>query len=89
MPLLDGVTKGRNATVFAYGATGAGKTHTMLGTPEAPGIMISTITELFSRVHDFNDHNGTVRISYIEIYNEMVRDLITPSQEIIELREDP
>lgn len=83
------MTKGKNATVFAYGATGAGKTYTMLGTPEAPGIMISTISELFLRVHNLNDPNGEVRISYLEIYNEMVRDLIKPSDEIIELWEDP
>jgi len=37
--LCDGVLNGYNATVFAYGSTGAGKTHTMLGTEDNPGIM--------------------------------------------------
>jgi hypothetical protein len=41
--LISGITGGVNATVFAYGATGAGKTFTMLGTPEKPGIMVLTL----------------------------------------------
>ena len=47
--LLDGVLDGYNATVFAYGATGAGKTYTMLGTDTQPGIMVNTLRELFHR----------------------------------------
>lgn len=41
--LIDGVLEGMNATTFAYGATGAGKTHTMLGTVAEPGVMVLTI----------------------------------------------
>ena len=48
--LLDGVVNGYNATVFAYGATGAGKTYTMLGTELNPGIMVLTLEELFDKV---------------------------------------
>jgi kinesin family protein 18/19 len=42
-PLVNGVINGFNGTVFAYGATGAGKTHTMLGTPTCPGVMLHSL----------------------------------------------
>jgi len=48
--LIGTILKGFNATVFAYGATGAGKTYTMMGTPKHPGIMSLTMTELFQRI---------------------------------------
>ena len=48
--LLIGVVNGFNATVFAYGATGAGKTYTMLGTVQYPGIMMLTVRDLFSQM---------------------------------------
>ena len=48
--LLDGVVNGFNATVFAYGATGAGKTYTMMGTVENPGIMLLTVRDLFNSI---------------------------------------
>ncbi len=47
---LDGVLEGYNATVFAYGATGAGKTYTMLGTEDTYGIMGLTFLELFKKI---------------------------------------
>ena len=48
--LIEGVASGYNATVFAYGATGAGKTYTMLGEEGNPGIMPLTLKELFKEV---------------------------------------
>ena len=48
--LLDSVLDGYNATVFAYGATGCGKTHTITGTAQQPGIIFLTMQELFEKV---------------------------------------
>jgi kinesin family protein 18/19 len=48
--LLKGVTSGYNATVFAYGATGAGKTYTMLGSLDNPGIMMLTLKDLYAQI---------------------------------------
>jgi kinesin family member 18/19 len=45
--------QGYNASVFAYGATGAGKTYTMLGTEEQPGIMMLSIDELFNSIERY------------------------------------
>lgn len=62
---------GYNATVFAYGATGAGKTYTMMGSQIQPGIMFLTVEELFNQVTNENQGKEyVVKISYLEIYNE-------------------
>eukprot|EP01135_Chromosphaera_perkinsii_P003642 Nk52_evm21s250 gene=Nk52_evmTU21s250 len=87
--LLDGVMSGYNATVFAYGATGAGKTFTMLGSSEEPGIMELTLKDLFAEIAKKQDEmTFRVTISYLEIYNEMIRDLLDPLTPTLELRED-
>ena len=74
--LIDGVVNGYNATVFAYGATGAGKTYTMLGTETNPGIMGLTLGELFSKVNSFHDRDYKLKFWLLEIYNENIRDLL-------------
>lgn len=87
--LLPKVLNGYNATIFAYGATGAGKTYTMLGTEQEPGIMFRTLHDLFidiAKTHD--DFVYQVSMSYLEIYNELIRDLLNPSSSFLELRED-
>lgn len=75
--VLDGVMNGFNCTVFAYGATGAGKTHTMLGSQDDPGVMYRTMKELFKRMDDAKDEKEfAVAFSYLEVYNEQIRDLL-------------
>jgi len=87
--LIGGVVNGYNATVFAYGATGAGKTHTMLGTETDPGIMFLTLQDLFLAIEEREDKKYTVSLSYLEVYNENIRDLLNPSPDFLDLREDP
>ena len=88
--LVSGVLDGYNASVFAYGATGAGKTHTMLGSLEEPGIMVNTLHEIFGAMtSDFQDSKFKVTLSYVEIYNEMVKDLLEPTSLDLKLIEDP
>ena len=90
--LIEGVVGGFNATVFAYGCTGAGKTYTMLGTSEVPGLMALTLKDLFNRIEEVSEKEDAefkVTLSYLEIYNESIRDLLTPSNEFLDLREDP
>ncbi|KAL1958434.1 hypothetical protein VTO42DRAFT_4535 [Malbranchea cinnamomea] len=89
--LLDSVLDGYNATVFAYGATGCGKTHTITGTAQQPGIIFLTMQELFERIAEMKDEKITeVSLSYLEIYNETIRDLLVPSDRRggLTLRED-
>lgn len=90
--LLDSVLDGYNATVFAYGATGCGKTHTITGTPQSPGIIFLTMQELFEKIAERSDEKATeVTLSYLEIYNETIRDLLVPGgsgKQGLMLRED-
>lgn len=90
--LLDSVLDGYNATVFAYGATGCGKTHTITGTSQQPGIIFLTMQELFEKITERSDEKHTeVSLSYLEIYNETIRDLLEPggtTKQGLMLRED-
>ena len=62
----------------------------MLGTEEKPGIMFSTLTELFIKMKDYKiDREFNIRVSFLEIYNEQIRDLIMVSSDVLDLREDP
>lgn len=89
--LLDSVLDGFNSTVFAYGATGCGKTHTISGTPQHPGIIFLTCAELFARINALSGEKEIeLTLSYLEIYNETIRDLLVPggSKLGLQLRED-
>nr|XP_008519593.1 PREDICTED: kinesin-like protein KIF19 [Equus przewalskii] len=87
--LVEGVISGYNATVFAYGPSGAGKTHTMLGTDTEPGIYLRTLADLFQAIEESRDGaDCRVSMSYLEIYNEVIRDLLNPASGFLELRED-
>jgi kinesin family protein 18/19 len=90
--LLDSVLDGFNATVFAYGATGCGKTHTITGTAQQPGIIFLTMQELFEKVGELQSEKATeITLSYLEIYNETIRDLLNPNyanKQGLMLRED-
>ncbi|NWY06533.1 KI18B protein, partial [Nothoprocta ornata] len=87
--LLDGVLSGYNCSVFAYGATGAGKTYTMLGSEKSPGIMYLTMAELYRRIEARKDEKSCeVLVSYQEVYNEQIHDLLEPKGPLA-IREDP
>lgn len=79
-PLVESVIKGYNGTIFAYGQTGCGKTHTMLGVPSNPelrGIIPNCFAHIFGFIDEKNqDMKFLVRCSYLEIYNEEIHDLL-------------
>ncbi|KAG5371463.1 Kinesin-like protein tea2 [Yarrowia sp. C11] len=85
--LVGNVMNGFNGTVFAYGMTGTGKTHSMQGTSTDPGIIPLSAETLFAAA---STGDYKVRVSYLEIYNEHLNDLLCPStpSEDIKLRED-
>ncbi|XP_048377529.1 kinesin-like protein KIF18A isoform X1 [Stegostoma tigrinum] len=87
--ILDGVLNGYNCSVFAYGATGSGKTHTMLGSVDQPGVMYHTMVELYERIEQMKDEKiCEVAVSYLEVYNEQIQDLLDPKGSLA-VREDP
>jgi len=90
--LIQGVLDGYNATVFAYGNTGAGKTYTMIGSKAEPGIMVRVMDDLFKHSKINGESHGVnfqMNVSFIEVYNENIRDLLSDSEEYLDLREDP
>ncbi|CAK1596139.1 unnamed protein product [Parnassius mnemosyne] len=82
-PLVGDTLRGIAGAVFAYGATGAGKTHTMTG------LMSRALSHLFTSIAESKDPDAyEVKLSYIEIYNENIRDLLNPSAGPLELRDE-
>ncbi|GAA5870165.1 hypothetical protein JCM16303_001913 [Sporobolomyces ruberrimus] len=88
--LVGHVMDGFHSTVFAYGATGCGKTHTISGSPTQPGIVFLIMKDLFSRISAKSDEvDFTMTVSYLEVYNETIRDLLAPESGILQLRDAP
>ncbi|XP_042188853.1 kinesin-like protein KIF13B isoform X2 [Callorhinchus milii] len=89
--LLQNAFKGYNACIFAYGQTGSGKSYTMMGTKDKPGLIPRLCSTLFERtLQEENDEQSfKVEVSYMEIYNEKVRDLLDPkgSRQTLKVRE--
>ncbi|KAL4867529.1 hypothetical protein BDV12DRAFT_186588 [Aspergillus spectabilis] len=91
---LDHNFEGYHTCIFAYGQTGSGKSYTMMGTAEQPGLIPRTCEDLFQRIENAEtpDVSFNVRVSYFEVYNEHVRDLLVPRTEpphYLRIRESP
>ena len=96
--LVRRVMEGYHGTVFAYGMTGTGKTFSMQGTASSPGVIPLAITDIFSYIRETPSREFLLRVSYLEIYNEKIHDLLSMptgsgvggniQQEEIKLRED-
>ncbi|XP_026989078.2 kinesin-like protein KIF13A isoform X2 [Tachysurus fulvidraco] len=89
--ILENAFQGYNACIFAYGQTGSGKSYSMMGSVDQPGLIPRLCCSLFERVsREQNDsHSFKVEVSYMEIYNEKVRDLLDPkgSRQSLKVRE--
>ncbi|KAL8928285.1 MAG: hypothetical protein Q9208_001995 [Pyrenodesmia sp. 3 TL-2023] len=97
--LVRRVMEGYHGTVFAYGMTGTGKTFSMQGTASSPGVIPLAIADIFSYIRETPHREFLLRVSYLEIYNEKIHDLLSPAAtgssgpgapqpEEIKLRED-
>ncbi|KAK4801048.1 hypothetical protein SAY86_021535 [Trapa natans] len=84
-PLIHGIFEGCNATVFAYGATGSGKTYTMQGTDELPGLISSSMSLILSTCEI---NGGTAEISYYEVYMDRCYDLLEAKPKEITILDD-
>ena len=76
--LVRRVMEGYHGTVFAYGMTGTGKTFSMQGTATSPGVIPLAITDIFSYIRETPLREFLLRVSYLEIYNEKIHDLLSP-----------
>ena len=96
-PVLDSFINGYNTTIFAYGMTGAGKTYTMFGNMSSsgnpkknhPGLVMLTVQNLFERLGQGEaESEFKVKCSYLEIYNEQVRDLLVKNSGSLMILQD-
>ncbi|QPH04930.1 hypothetical protein C2857_002325 [Epichloe festucae Fl1] len=92
-PLLDNAFQGYNNCIFAYGQTGSGKSYSMMGYGKEVGIIPNICQEMFHRIDAIQQDKTTkctVEVSYLEIYNERVRDLLNPTTKgNLKVREHP
>ncbi|KAJ3576075.1 hypothetical protein NPX13_g3819 [Xylaria arbuscula] len=92
-PLLDNAFQGYNNCIFAYGQTGSGKSYSMMGYGKEHGIIPKICQDMFERINGLQQDKNTrctVEVSYLEIYNERVRDLLNPSTKgNLKVREHP
>ncbi|VAH32517.1 unnamed protein product [Triticum turgidum subsp. durum] len=86
--VVSGAMEGINGTVFAYGVTSSGKTHTMHGEQKSPGIIPLAVKDVFSIIQDTPGREFLLRVSYLEIYNEVINDLLDPTGQNLRIRED-
>ncbi|XP_075057178.1 kinesin-like protein KIF3C isoform X2 [Mixophyes fleayi] len=92
-PLIDSVLQGFNGTIFAYGQTGTGKTYTMQGfwaELDKRGVIPICFDHIFTHISRSQNQQYLVRASYLEIYQEEIRDLLCKDQyKKLELKENP
>ena len=93
-PLLDNAFQGYNNCIFAYGQTGSGKSYSMMGYGQDAGVIPRICRDMFERIGGIQGKDPnvqcTVEVSYLEIYNERVRDLLNPSTKgNLKVREHP
>ena len=86
-PIIEFIMQGFNGAVFMYGQTTSGKTYTMLGKPELPGVLPLSIRDIF-RIVNKNPEAYTIYVSYLEIYNEQINDLLIPTSTNLKIKEN-
>ncbi|XP_042791719.1 centromere-associated protein E isoform X4 [Panthera leo] len=90
VPIIDSAIQGYNGTIFAYGQTASGKTYTMMGSEDYLGVIPRAIHDIFQKIKKFPDREFLLRVSYMEIYNETITDLLCDTQKMkpLIIRED-
>ncbi|KAK4801646.1 hypothetical protein SAY86_022133 [Trapa natans] len=86
--IISGAMKGIDGTVFAYGVTSSGKTHTMHGEQKSPGVIPLAVKDVFGIIQETPGREFLLRVSYLEIYNEVINDLLDPTGQNLKIRED-
>ncbi|KAE8100703.1 hypothetical protein FH972_018571 [Carpinus fangiana] len=86
--VVSGAMEGINGTVFAYGVTSSGKTHTMHGEQKSPGVIPLAVKDVFGIIQETPGREFLLRVSYLEIYNEVINDLLDSTGQNLRIRED-
>eukprot|EP00494_Astrolonche_serrata_P031133 UN31402 len=81
--------EGVNCTIFAYGQTNSGKTYTMLGDENNPGIILLSLSDIYRHIQGCKDREFKMFVSCVEIYNEQINDLLDPRKKGLKVVYDP
>ncbi|XP_029048634.1 kinesin-like protein KIN-7O [Osmia bicornis bicornis] len=84
-PIVDGAIDGFDGIIFFYGQSNSGKTYTMLGTSEEPGVIPHIIDYIFHAISNINGREFLLRTSYLEIYDEKINDLLNETETDLKL----
>ncbi|XAR61991.1 Plus-end-directed kinesin ATPase [Bertholletia excelsa] len=85
--IIDAAVEGFNGTAFAYGQTSSGKTYTMNGSENDPGIIHRAVKDIFAKIQMKTDREFLIRVSYMEIYNEEINDLFAVENQKLPIHE--
>ncbi|PSS19699.1 Kinesin-like protein [Actinidia chinensis var. chinensis] len=85
--IIHAAVEGFNGTAFAYGQTSSGKTFTMNGSENDPGIIHLAVKDIFTKIQMTNDREFLIRVSYMEIYNEEINDLFAVENQKLQIHE--
>ncbi|KAH8395406.1 hypothetical protein KR215_000569 [Drosophila sulfurigaster] len=85
--IVEACVRGFNGTIFAYGQTSSGKTYTMMGDQQNPGVMVLAAKEIFNQITNHSDRDFLLRVGYIEIYNEKIYDLLNKKNQDLKIFE--
>lgn len=81
--------EGYHGVVFAYGQTSSGKTYSIHGAEDDPGMIPRAVQAMFEYIDNTTDRDFVIQVSYMEIYNEVINDLLNPTGKGLAVREDP
>ncbi|XP_026834874.1 kinesin-like protein KIN-7O isoform X2 [Drosophila erecta] len=85
--IVHACMQGFNGTIFAYGQTSSGKTYTMMGDDQNPGVMVLAAKEIFQQISSDKERDFLLRVGYIEIYNEKIYDLLNKKNQDLKIHE--
>ncbi|THF95118.1 hypothetical protein TEA_016984 [Camellia sinensis var. sinensis] len=85
--IIHAAVEGFNGTAFAYGQTSSGKTFTMNGSANDPGIIHRAVKDIFTKIQMTTDREFLIRVSYMEIYNEEINDLFAIENQKLQIHE--
>ncbi|GFQ00905.1 kinesin-related protein 4 [Phtheirospermum japonicum] len=85
--IISAAVEGFNGTAFAYGQTSSGKTFTMNGSENDPGIIYRAVKDVFAKIQKTSDREFLIRVSYMEIYNEDINDLFAVENQKLQIHE--
>ncbi|XP_019435849.1 PREDICTED: kinesin-like protein KIN-7N [Lupinus angustifolius] len=86
--IIQAALDGFNGTAFAYGQTSSGKTFTMNGSETDPGVIPRAVKDVFSKIERMSDREFLIRVSYMEIYNEEINDLLAVENQKLQIHEN-